>query len=118
MATKIKKSSKKGRAISMSPTHHNQQEEYIEKLEAQLKAKDATINELTEKLHEQEVALEYRLQCMERLKRERDELRNKTSSLIGKNAELARKQTVGSFGPIIRERSRYVLYMKNIQSLS
>lgn len=98
MATRLRRTSKKQRASSMSPTHSSSsqdQNEIIKILEAKLKEKDETISGLQRKLEVQETLLDYRLQCMERLKTERDELRKKNSTLVGKNAELSRKQSVG-----------------------
>ena len=105
MASRLRRTSKKERATSLSPSHS--QDQYgIKALEEKLKEKDEMISELKKKLQAQETVLDYRLQCMERLKAERDELRNKNSTLVGKNAELSRKQSVGSFGSPTRRISR------------
>ena len=95
---KKSRSGRRSRAISLSPTHNQQTAVTIEHLESLLRQKDEKIGELEEKLRTQETLLEHRLNCMERLQKERDELRKTNAALIEKTAELTRKQSVGSFG--------------------
>ncbi len=100
-------SGQKPRALSLSLAQSNPASS-IPHLENLLKLKDETISELQQKLQDKEVLLQHRLQCMERLQRERDELRKKNSLLVGKNAELSRKQSVGSFAAPVTPLGRFV----------
>ena len=111
------RSGRRSRAISLSPTHSQQTTAIIEQLESSLREKDAKIKELEERLQSQEKQLEHRLLCMERLQRERDELRKTNASLIEKTAELTRKQSVGSFGSPSRSSrvSRSVCTFMNVR---
>lgn len=86
---------KTGRKISKSPSHNSNPLTNVQHLESLLKLRDERISQLEEKVQDQEVLLQHRLQCMDRLKRERDELRKTNALLIGKTAELTRKQSVG-----------------------
>lgn len=93
MSEKRKRS--KSRAASLSPGHNSATlEATVQHLERQLKERDNQIAQLEERICNQEKLLQHRLQCMERLKKERDELRKTNAVLIGKTAELSRKQSI------------------------
>ena len=79
----------KGRNRSSSKAF---QQEKILELETQLALKDETIQDLEKRLTEQ-------LLTVKKLRKERDELRNKNASLVGKLAEVSRKNSVAGFTP-------------------
>ena len=66
------------------------QQEKIQELECLLVNREETITELERKLAEH-------LLTVKKLRRERDELRNKNASLVGKLAEVCRKSSVANF---------------------
>ena len=69
-------------------------------LENQLALRDTTIADLEKRLSEQ-------VQAVKKLRKERDELRNKNASLVGKLAEVGRKQSLtNNSSPNI---TRYIL---------
>ena len=64
-------------------------DEDLRELESKLARRDATIAELERKLGEH----------LQKLRRERDELRDKNASLVGKLAEVSRKQSLTNMTP-------------------
>ena len=88
---------RRSRGSSLSPSH-DQHAATVQHLESLLKERDEKIIELEAKVQAQEKLLEHRLGCMERLQRERDELRRTNASLIEKTAELSRKQSISGYG--------------------
>ncbi len=84
-------SGQRSRAISLSPSHNPNPQVIIQHLESLLKLRDEKITQLEENIKSQDE----HVRCM---KRERDDLRKQNAMLIGKTAELSRKQSVGSFG--------------------
>ena len=88
------RSGRRSRAISLSPSHNPNPQAIIQHLESLLKLRDEKISQLEEKIKSQDELV----RCMEWVKKERDDLRKQNAMLIGKTAELSRKQSVGSFG--------------------
>jgi uncharacterized coiled-coil protein SlyX len=78
----------KGRG-SRSSTAYQQQQQRVVELEVLLAQRDETIADLQKKLTEQ-------LQTVKKLRRDRQELRDKNASLVGKLAEVSRKHSVAS----------------------
>lgn len=74
-----------------------EQSRRIKDLEKSLEEKDKTIAELQEKVKELSSELERRKEFTDVLTSERNALRQKNASLVGKLAELSRKQSVSSF---------------------
>ena len=74
-----------------------EQSRKIKDLEKALEEKDKTIAELQERVKELCSELERRKQFIDVLTSERNALRQKNASLVGKLAELSRKQSVSSF---------------------
>lgn len=66
------------------------QQERIQELECLLANRESTITELERKLAEH-------LLTVKKLRRERDELRSKNALLVGKLAEVSRKNSVHTF---------------------
>lgn len=64
----------------------------VQELEAQLSRRDADIAELESKLEQQQLSVK-------KLRRERDELRSKNASLVGKLAEVSRKNSIQNCTP-------------------
>lgn len=64
----------------------------LRELETQLALRDATIADL-------EKILDGQIQSVKKLRRERDELRDKNASLVGKLAEVSRKQSLTNTTP-------------------
>ncbi len=66
--------------------------EKVEELENRLSLRDVTIADLEKKLGDH-------LQSVKKLRRERDELRDKNAQLVGKLAEVSRKQSLTNNTP-------------------
>lgn len=79
----------------------NEQQQKLQELEFLLTQKDETITDLEKRLAEQ-------LQTVKKLRRDREELRNKNASLVGKLAEVSRKNSIANITvttpPITRSR--------------
>lgn len=81
-----------------SPTNGNgTAAKRIKELEVALQERDKTIAEQKDKIKELSSEVEYRKRLVDDLTVERNALRQKNSSLVGKLAELSRKQSVSSF---------------------
>jgi chromosome segregation ATPase len=74
-----------------------EQSRKIKELEKLLGEKDKTIAGLEEKVKALSYELEHRKEFTDVLTSERNALRQKNASLVGKLAELSRKQSVSSF---------------------
>ena len=82
---------------SSSKLETSDQSKKIKELEKALEERDRTIAGLKEKIGVLSSDLEHRKQCVDNLTSERNDLRQKNAALIGKLAELSRKQSVSSF---------------------
>ena len=66
----------------------------IRDVEQQLVDRDEEIDRLQSKILEQQNSLSHRWQCIQRLQRERDELRKHNSQLSAKLAEVTRRNSI------------------------
>ena len=89
--SRFKKRNNKSRAASASPAHVNGTSSYPRQDPYE------RIRELEQLLKEKDEQLEHWRQIIEKLKKERGELRDRNSSLVNKMAEITRKQSVASF---------------------
>lgn len=87
----------KGRNRSSSSANFEQQQQKIQELEYLLTLREETVTDLEKRLSEQ-------LLTVKKLRRERDELRDKNASLVGKLAEVSRKQSIASITPPVLPR--------------
>ena len=69
----------------------------IKELEKALEERDKTIAEQKDKIKELSNEIDYRKRLVDDLTEERNALRRKNSNIVGKLAELSRKQSVSSF---------------------
>ena len=90
-------SSKLEQSGGYSSSSAGDQSKRIRDLEKSLEEKDKTIAGLEEKIKELSSELERRKHLTDVLTSDRDALRQKNASLVGKLAELSRKQSVSSF---------------------
>ena len=97
MTSRFGKRNRSSSKLSDSYSSSEDQNRKIKDLEKSLEEKDKTIAGLEEKIKELTRELEHRKQFVDVLTSERNALREKNASLIGKLAELSRKQSVSSF---------------------
>ena len=72
--------------------------ERIKQLERVVEEQEEQIDELRGRIENQQSNLAHRMQCIEKLQRERGELRKQNADLVAKVAELSRRQSVTSQG--------------------
>lgn len=72
--------------------------ERIKQLERVVEEQEEQIDELRGRIENQQSNLAHRMQCIEKLQRERDELRKQNADLVLKVAQLSRRQSVSSGG--------------------
>lgn len=97
MSSKLRGS--KGR--SSNSRKHEFQEHRIRELESMLAERDAEVANLQGRLAEQG---ESHSMSIKKLRKERDELRNKNAALVGKLAEVSRKQSITNITPPVLPR--------------
>ena len=68
--------------------------ERIKQLEKLIEDQEEQIDELRGRVENQQSNLAHRMQVIEKLQRERDELRKQNADLVAKVAQLSRRQTV------------------------
>ena len=97
MTSRFGKRNRSSSKLDQSYSSSEDQSRKIKDLEKSLEEKDKTIAGLEEKIKELTRELEHRKQLVDVLTSERNALRQKNASLVGKLAELSRKQSVSSF---------------------
>ena len=88
-------------AATMGSENSSDPHERIKQLEKLVEDQEEQIDELRGRVENQQSNLAHRMQVIEKLQRERDELRKQNADLVAKVAQLSRRQSVtaGSSSP-------------------